>query len=281
MSSKAAKNAQASEGGGARSRDLPPRFIHATHLGRHTRSMRPWIAVVSVCWVTVALFEPAPADSMSCAATVVVDGYVLFGTARAPHPERLPEHGASLRAIEPACGDDDHDREVTVTAFRGIPPSVAVASTDAYSSLYIAPGALVALAKHPLHRVWYADANRPSARRGRSCREAGRLTGTVMGNQGFTGLALRTPRGEQFVRVDAQSRIANRPAYQPALAGQRLTVGVLQCERDLVAERIRFVGATVRPQLTRIRDEGNSLPVILAAIATVLVGITLIFKLTR
>jgi hypothetical protein len=30
-----------------------------------------------------------------------------------------------------------------------------------------------------------------------------------------------------------------------------------------------------------MRDEGNSLPVILAAIATVLVGITLIFKLTR
>lgn len=243
--------------------------------------MRSWFAVVSVLWVTVALFEPAPADSMSCAAAVVVDGYVLLGTARAPHPERLPERGASLRAIEPACGDDDDDREVTVTAFRGIPPSVAVASTDAYSSLYVAPGALVARAEHPLHRVWYAGANRPSARRGRSCREGGRLTGTAMGDQGFSALTLRTPRGEQFVRVDAQSRIANRPAYQPALTGQRLTVGVLRCGRDLVAERIRFVGATVRPQLTSIRDEGNSLPVILAAIATVLVGITLIFKLTR
>jgi hypothetical protein len=56
---------------------------------------------------------------------------------------------------------------------------------------------------------------------------------------------------------------------------------VLRCERDLVAARIRFVGATVRPQLASIRDEGNSLPAILTAIATVIVGITLIFKLTR
>jgi hypothetical protein len=272
---------QASEGGGARSRDLPPRFIDTTRFGGHTRSMRSWIAVVSVSWVTVALFEAAPADSMSCAAAVVVDGHVLLGTARGPHPERLPEHGATLRAIEPACGDDDDDREVTVTAFRGIPRTVAVASTEAYSSLYVATGALVALAEHPLDRVWYAGASRPSARRGRSCSEAGRLTGTVMGHQGFSGLALRTRRGEHLVRVDARSRIANRPAYQPALTGQRLTVGVLRCGRDLVAERIRFVGATIRPQPSSIRDDGNSLPVILAAIATVLVGIPLIFKLTR
>jgi hypothetical protein len=243
--------------------------------------MRSWIAVMSVWWMTVALFEPAPADSMSCAAAVIVDGYLLLGHAGAPHPERLPEPGVSLRAIEPACGDDDHDRDVTVTAFRGIPPRVAVASTDAYSSLYVANGALVAMAEHPLHRTWYADANRPSARRGRPCRDHGRITGTVMGNPGFSELALRTPRGEQRVRVDSQSRIANRPSYQPALTGQRLTVGVLRCGRDLVAERIRFVGATVRPQLTSIRDNSNDLPVILAAIATALVGITLIFKFTR
>jgi hypothetical protein len=243
--------------------------------------MRSWIAVVSVWWVAVALFEAAPADSMSCAAAVVVDGYVLLGSGRVPHRDRLPEGGASLRAIEPACGDDDHDREVTVTALRGIPPSVAVTSTDAHSSLYVAPGALVARAEHPLHRVWYADSRRPSARAGRSCREAGRVAGTVMGGLGFDGLALRTSRGEQWVRVDAQSRIANRPAYQPALRGQRLTVGVLRCGRDLVAERIRFVGATVRPQLTSSRDDSNDLPVILAAIATALVGITLIFKVTR
>jgi hypothetical protein len=243
--------------------------------------MRTWIAAVSVCWLTVALFEAAPAESMSCAAAVVVDGHLLLGTGGAPHPERLPEHGASLRAIEPACGDDDHDRDVTVTAFRGIPATVAVASTEAYSPLYVARGALVALAGHPLHRVWYGDASRPSARRGRSCREAGRLSGTVMGDLGFSGLALRTPRDEQVVRVDARSRITNRPVYQPALPGQRLAVAVLRCGRDLVAERIRFVGATVRPQSTSIRDDGNSLPVILGAIAIAIVGVALTFKLTR
>jgi hypothetical protein len=242
--------------------------------------MRSWIAAVSVCWVTVALLEAAPAESLSCAAAVVIDGYVLFGSAHGPHPERLPERGTSFRAIEPACGDDDHDRDVTVTAFRGIPATVAVASTEAYSPLYLAPGALVALAGHPLHRVWYARASRPSARRGRSCHEAGRLTGTVMGELGFSALALRTPRGEQVVRVDARSRITNRPVYQPALPEQRLTVTAVRCGRDLVAERIRFVGATVRPRPTSVRDDGNSLAVILAAIATALVGIALI-KLTR
>jgi hypothetical protein len=242
--------------------------------------MRSWIAVVSVCWVAVALFEAERAESSSCAATVVVDGHVLLGHARVRHRERLPEHGASFRAIEPVCSGEDDDREVTVTALRGIPRTVAVASTEAYSSLYVAAGSLVALAAHPLHRVWYGDARRPSFRRGRPCSEAGVLAGRVLGEHGFSGLALRTARGERFVRVDARSRIANRPAYQPALTGQRLSVGVLRCGRRLVAERIRFVGATVRPSIGA-RDDGGSLPLILAVIATVLVGIAMLVALAR
>jgi hypothetical protein len=241
--------------------------------------MRSWIAVVSV--VAVALLGAAPADSMSCASVVVVDGYVLFGNAGADHPERLPNQGASMRAIEPACGEDEDDRDVTVTSFRGIPPRVAVASTEASSRLYVSDGTLVALADHPLHDVWYSGASRPSARRGKKCREAGRLSGTVTDELGFDGLALRTPRGERGVRVDAHSRIANRPAYEPVLTGQRLRVGVVRCGRDLVAERIRFVGATVRPRLASSRDDGDGLPVILAAMAAALAAIALIFRVTR
>ena len=70
-----------------------------------------------------------PANAMSCASAVVLDGHVLYGGG-VPHREQLPEPGASLRAVEPACGEDDRD----------MPATVAVSSKDAYSRLYVAEG---------------------------------------------------------------------------------------------------------------------------------------------
>ena len=80
-----------------------------------------------------------PANAMSCASAVVLDGHVLYGGG-VPHREQLPEPGASLRAVEPACGEDDRDRNVDVTAYRDMPATVAVSSKDAYSRLYVAEG---------------------------------------------------------------------------------------------------------------------------------------------
>ena len=134
------------------------------------------------------------------------------------------------------------------------------------------------MADHPLHRVFYG-ANRPSVRRGRSCRTAGRLAGTSAQPTGFSTLVLRTSNGERHVRVDAQSRLANRPAYQPVSPGQRLTVGVRRCGRHLVATRIRFIGPTIRPDLVRVREDGSDLWVILGGIGTMLMVCALVVRL--
>ena len=239
--------------------------------------MRSWIAVVSAWWCAVALLDAAPAKAMSCASAVILDGHVLYGGG-VPHRERLPELGASLRAIEPACGDDDHNRDVNVTAFRDLPATVAAWSKDTYSRLYVAAGTLVATADHPLHRAFFGE-NRPSARRGRSCRTAGRLAGTAAQPTGFSTLVLRTSDGERYVRVDAKSRLANRPAYQPLSPGQRLTVGVQRCGRRLVATRIRFIGPNVRPDLVTVREDGSDLWLILGAIGTMLMVCALVVRL--
>ncbi|HZN88140.1 MAG TPA: hypothetical protein VFB44_04150 [Thermoleophilaceae bacterium] len=61
--------------------------------------MRSWIAVVGAWWCAVALLDAAPADAMSCASAIVLDGHVLFGGG-IPR-EQLPERGASLRASSP------------------------------------------------------------------------------------------------------------------------------------------------------------------------------------
>lgn len=134
------------------------------------------------------------------------------------------------------------------------------------------------MAEHPLHRVFFGE-DRPSARRGRSCRTAGRLTGTSAQPTGFSMLVLRTSAGERYVRVDAKSRLANRPAYLPVSPGQRLTVGVQRCGRHLVATRIRFVGADVRPDLVTVREDGSNLGLILGGIGTMLLVCALVVRL--
>jgi hypothetical protein len=84
------------------------------------------------------------------------------------------------------------------------------------------------------------------------------------------------------VRVDADSRMTNRPAYQPVLAGQQLRLRMIKCGRHHVADRIRFTGATIEPQRSEIGQESDAspLPVLIAAATAALIGILLIFKIT-
>ncbi len=52
---------------------------------------------------------------------------------------------------------------------------------------------------------------------------------------------------DRVFRVDARTRIVNRPAYQPVRDGQRLRVTATRCGNRLIADRIAFVGPTVEP----------------------------------
>jgi hypothetical protein len=140
----------------------------------------------------------------------------------------------------------------------------------------------VALASHPLHSAWFADARRPSLRRGQPCTKTASITGTVSHPGDFTSLRLATPDGERTVRVDARSRITNRPAYQPVLQGQRLSVRMVRCGQHRVADQIRFMGATVRPKRHEIGldgDGGLAWPLLLVPAAIVLFSIALIRKI--
>jgi hypothetical protein len=243
---------------------------------RGSISLSGGLILVLACSLVAPTSAPA-----SCAAVVVVEGSLLFGVSIEHRPGRVPARGARLRAIEPSCGDDTDDRRVTVTKLAGMPARLAVAPEGTDTSLYVAEGSLIALASHPLHRAWYAGTSRPSFRRGESCREAEPLTGTVSHPGADTRLHLATPDGDRTVRVDASSRIANRPAYQPVLAGQRLRLRMLQCGPHRVAHRIRFSGATIRAERYDIKadDDRDTLPVLIVAAAAVLIAIPLIFRL--
>jgi hypothetical protein len=236
------------------------------------------VSVMLVC----SIAAPANAQAMSCAAVLVVDGSLLFGVSIEHRPGRLPARGAPLRAIEPACGDDDEDRRVGVTALAAIPVHLAVAPEREDTTIYMADGSMVELGNHPLHGAWYSDASRPSLRRGRSCTKMASLAGTVVHPAGFTWLRLKTAKGERTVRVDARSRIKNRPAYQPVLPGQRLSVRMVKCGRHRVADRIRFTGTTIRPKRYEIApddDGGLAWTLLLVPAAIVLIAIPLIRKI--
>jgi hypothetical protein len=182
---------------------------------------------------------PDPAASMSCASAVVVDGRLLFGHGQF-RAGRLPPRGRSVRAIIPGCGKDD--RPTTVWTLRGLPRHIAVVRDGAGLELYVAQHSLTPLAGHPLRAVF----RRRPARRG-DCTPRATLRGTVTSPDG-RGFGLDVSGRELYVSVDARSRIANRPAYQPVLARQRLVVRASRCGRRTLADRIAFRGATVRPE---------------------------------
>jgi hypothetical protein len=234
----------------------------------------------------VASVSTPPAARASCAAAVVVDGVVLFGVSLETSPGRLPARGAPHAAIEPACNDtgdsDEEDRRITVRSLASMPPDVAVAEVDDDTLLYLAEGSLTALADHPLHATFYGDASRPSFRGARACRPSETVRGTVTFAGDGTRIALATREGDRTVRVDASSRVANRPAYQPVLPGQRLRLRTSVCGSRRVADRIAFTGATIHPKgYDRGSDDGGDMPLVhVIAAATLLVGIAVIVKIT-
>jgi hypothetical protein len=225
------------------------------------------------CVAALTLAASAEART-SCAGVLVVDGVVLWGISIEGDP--LPARGgARSAALQPACGEDDVDRRVAVTALAGIPARFAVVPVEDDGSVYLVEGSLVELAEHPLHETFYGDRGRPSLRRGGACRAGGTVRGTVTEPELSTRIALT---GDRIVRVDARTRIANRPAYQPILRGQRLRVRTSQCGSRRVADRIAFVGATVQPERIALTSgDGDGVPVGFLVIgAIVLISVPLI-----
>jgi hypothetical protein len=216
---------------------------------------------------------PDRAASMSCAAALVVDGRLLMGHGGV-EARRLPPRERSVAAIEPGCSADD--RPTTVWTLRGVPPEVAVVHG---SDLYVAEGSLTALADHPLHAV---SSRRPARRK--SCAPRSPLRGTVS-YAGGDGIALVASGRELWVEVDARSRMANRPAHQPVVTGQRLVVRASKCRRRTVADRIAFEGATMHPERVALRlgDDGG-MPlwlVLVAAMATLGLAVAAVERWTR
>jgi hypothetical protein len=243
--------------------------------------MRSSGLLAAVCvMVACSMAAPAKAQALSCAAVVLVDGYQLVGISIAHRQGRLPRRGVQLRAVEPACSDEEEDRHVSVTALAGMPVRLAVAPEREHTTVYLADGSLVELADHPLHGAWYPDAGRPSFRRGRSCSRTESVAGRVIHPAGFTRLRLTTPNGERTLRVDARSRITNRPAYQPVLPGQQLSAQLVKCGRRHVADRIHFTGATIAAQRVERApdDDGFSKPLLFVPAAILLISILLVRK---
>jgi hypothetical protein len=185
--------------------------------------------------VVLAVLVLAPSAHAACVAAIVVDGVVLLNYDAAGWT--LPPTEGRRSAVAPACNDagqNEPDGETSVLRFKGVPAEVAVASS-VDSGFYLAAGSLVASAAHPLHRP-----SRRYARRG--CARGRTFEGTTT-DAGFDRLML----DDRVFRVDARTRIVNRPSYQPVRDGQRLRVTATRCGNRLIADRIAFVGPTVEP----------------------------------
>jgi hypothetical protein len=233
-----------------------------------------------VAWSVVLLFAfvRAPAAQASCVGAVVVDGSVLLGSYG---PDRkLPPSAGRVRAVAPACNDSGQphpDGHTTVVRLSGIPADIAVGSVSG-DEVYLADGSLTALAAHPLHQT-----GRRFARS--DCRHRPKLEGTAE-SAGFDSIALRSGGHMRYLRVDAQTRLVNRRAYQPIRKGQGLRIEGRRCGTRLVADRITFTGPTVVPEPYRsphIESGVRSFPWVLAYVigAGCLAFVWLVERITR
>lgn len=202
------------------------------------------LAALSLACCGLAAAAPGTAEA-SCASAVVVDGHVLLGLG-AVRVSELPPRGPARAAVAPACNDGNgpraEDGTTTVRPLRGVPPTIAVADArtgDAFAD----PASMVVLGDHPLHRAQYGAADAPSYRERHRCgRERRALRGTLA--EDGTGQALRVRRDDRTVSVsvDAATRIAGRPAWQPLRAGQRVVLRTSICGPRRVADTIRLAG---------------------------------------
>jgi hypothetical protein len=221
----------------------------------------------------LAVLVVAPSARAACVSAVIVDGVVLIN-----HDEagwKLPPTEGRRSAVVPACNDagqNEPDRATTVLPFKGVPADVAVGSS-VDSGFYLVAGSLVASAAHPLHR--------PSRRYARGGCARGRAFEGTTTDAGFDRLML----DERVFRVDARTRIVNRPAYQPVRDGQRLRVTASRCGNRLIADRIAFVGPTVEPVRYQPAAAGHDTAFAWGAVALGLLGVVaaafLFERLTR
>ena len=207
------------------------------------------------------MLDAGPADA-GCVAAVVVEGRLLIGhgsIATAHVPATAKEH----RAIEPACNDagqNERDRAISVLTLDGVPADIAVVRRGAPNMLYVAGGSLVVSSAHPLHRALYRRTGRRSDRR-RACRREPRaLRGTLAQASPsiVSTLMLRRGRDTIAIEADPQTRLTNRPPYEPLRPGQRVVLQTSVCGSRRVADTIAFDGATVPPQPSETDTGGEA-----------------------
>ena len=119
-------------------------------------------------------------------------------------------------------------------------------------------GSLIASAAHPLPLALFGSRARPSYRERHPCRREDRtMRGAVVEDAAY-GFELRRTDRKVRIDVDAGTRIANRPPYQPLLAGQRVALRTSICGPRRLADAIRFVGGTVRPPRSDVTTADDS-----------------------
>jgi len=223
--------------------------------------------------VVLAVLIMAPEARAGCISAVFVDGVMLVH--QRAEGWRLPPTEGRRSAVLPACNDagqDAPDKRIDVLPFKGVPADVAVVSS-VDSGFFLADGSLVASEAHPLHRP-----GRRYARRG--CARGRTFEGTAT-DAGFDRLML----DDRVFRVDARTRIVNRPAYQPVRDGQPLRVTATRCGNRLIADQIAFVGPTVEPVRYRRTAATRDTAFAWGTVALILLGVVaagvLFERLTR
>jgi hypothetical protein len=85
------------------------------------------------------------------------------------------------------------------------------------------------------------------------------MRGVLADEPRSTSFDLRRTDRTVTITVDAATRLANRPAHQPLVAGQRVALRTSICGPRRVADAIRFVGADARPRRSRLAvPEGST-----------------------
>ena len=238
------------------------------------------------CVVAVAFGPVAPARA-GCVGALVVDGSVLYGVGRI-FAAQLPARGPEREAVSPACNDtsgaNEPDRRTTARTLRGLPARVAV--VDRFDTLYYAEGSVIASARHPLHLAIFGRRRFPNYRRRHACRpESATLRGAVVGPIGAAGFTLRRVDRTVQVAIDYRTTLADRPAYQPLLAGQRVALRTSLCGPRRVADQVAFLEPTIEREPVDATDfdfGGARLPGwVLPLAAAALLLVTLVVVLTR
>jgi hypothetical protein len=191
--------------------------------------------VLIACLAVLAGCGDDGESSAGCAAVVVRSDETYFGVDHG----NLPPPGEALEDGEvPGCDDGggpEAGRDVRLTAVSGVPPEVAVYAEGQSGSIYLNPGYLLELPSHPLHEAFYGRPGRPLRRaKGKSCALEGEITS-------LDTLTVNAPDGEQWITVDARTRIdgLQRDGLPYLREGDRVRIEGKGChEAVMLAQRI-------------------------------------------